>query len=101
MFIILVRGRGVWHLYYLSRATQTRGVFRAVNRLSAEEDDVASGAMKRIDIMVHSLCICVTGKWARLIVKSLENADSYKASVRQRWEEDVHDSLYTNRNHWT
>ena len=64
-------------------------------RLSAEEDDVASRAMKRIDIMVHSLCICVTGKWARLIVKSLENADGYKASVRQSWEEDVEEVLYT------
>ena len=34
-------------------------------------------------------------KWARLLVISLENADGYKASVRQRWEEDVQEVLYT------
>ena len=45
--------------------------------------------------MANCLCISVTGKWARLIVKSLKNADGYKASVRQRWEEDVHESMYT------
>ena len=51
MFLIPVRGRGVWHLYYLSRATRTRGVFRAVNRARADEKDTAAGPMRRIDVL--------------------------------------------------
>ena len=95
MFLIPVRGRGVWHLYYLSRATQTRGVFRAVTRFSAAVDDEDAYAVRRIDVMVHSLGICVIRKWARLIAKSLENADGYKASVNKRWEQVVDETEYT------
>ena len=53
-----------------------------MNRSSTNGDDAFFGALRRIDIMAHSLCISVTGKWARLIVKSLEKADGYKARVR-------------------
>ena len=74
MFLIPVRGRGVWHLYYLSRATQTRGVFRAVTNYSAEPGHDCEYAIRRLDTLAHSLGICVVGKWASLVVKSLENA---------------------------
>ena len=89
MFLIPVRGRGVWHVYYLSRATQTRGVFRAVTNYSVEPEHDCAYAIRRLDTLVHSLGICVVSKWARLIVKSLENVEDYKASVRERWEQVV------------
>ena len=73
-FLIPVRGRGVWHVYYLSRATQTRGVFRAVTNYSVEPEHDCAYAIRRLDTLVHCLCICVVGKWASLVVKSLENA---------------------------
>ena len=74
MFLIPVRGRGVWHLYYLSRATQTRGVFRAVTNYSVGPEHDCEYAIRRLDTLAHSLGICVVGKWASLVVKSLENA---------------------------
>ena len=66
-----------------------------MNRSSTDGDDAFFKAIRKIDILAHCLCIGMTGKWARLIVKSLENADGYKANVRQRWEEDVNESMYT------
>ena len=78
MFLIPVRGRGVWHLYYLSRATQTRGVLRAVTNYSVGPEHDCEYAVRRLDTLAHSLGICVVGKWASLVVKSLENAGDYK-----------------------
>ena len=85
-------------MYNLSRATQTRGVFRAVTRFSVAPEHDNAHAVRRIDALVHSLGICVVRKWARLIAKSLENADGYKASVRQRWEQVMDEMEYTRLN---
>ena len=74
MFLIPVRGRGVWHLHYLSRATQTRGVLRAVTNSSVEPEHECGYAIRRVDTLAHYLGICVVSKWASLVVNSLENA---------------------------